>query len=337
MAELIHELIAETAARRPTAEALVDRQSRVTYRELAERVNAAAHGFAALGLQRLDRVAIFIEKNEDAVVAMFGAAAAGYVFVPVNPLLGAAQVAHILADSRARLLVTTRVRLNGLAPALGGCPALRHIIVAGPDGPPTSGCNVVAWSECLAQGGSAALHRVIETDMAALLYASGSSGQPTGVALSHRDAAAGACRLVRYLGNNPLDRILAVLPLSCDYGMSQLTTVFASGATAVLMNHVHPRDILDMIERERITGLAASPALWSQLASLDWRGACGLRYIASSGGCMPRPSIDTLRHALPRTGIYLMHGLTEPFRSTYLAPECKARLAAPMPAYEVAP
>lgn len=321
MAELIHELIAEAAARRPLAEALVDGDLRVTYRELAGHVDAAAHGFAALGLERFDRVAIFIDKGEQAVVAMFAAAAAGCVFVPINPMLKAAQVAHILADCKARLLVTNRARLGSLAQVLGGCPGLRHVVVADADVAHMAGLDVIAWGECLAQGGGSAPHRIIETDMAALMYTSGSSGPPKGVVLSHRNVVAGAYSVVRYLGNSALDRILAVLPLSFDYGMSQLTTAFASGATVVLMSHVLTRDILDMIDRERITGLAAVPTLWIQLANLDWRGRHRLRYITSSGGCMPRPTIDTLRHCLPGTSIYLMYGLTEAFRSTYLAPE----------------
>ena len=321
MAELIHELIGESADRRPLAGALVDGGLRLTYRELAARVSAAAHGFAALGLERFDRVAIYIEKRHEAVVAMFGAAEAGLVFVPVNPLLKPAQVAHVLRDSNARLLVTTRARLDGLADILAGCPELRHVVVADPEAPRRKGLAATARRECLAHGRGAALHRSIETDMAALLYTSGSSGPPKGVVLSHRNLVAGADSVARYLGNSPADRILAVLPLSFDYGMSQLTTAFASGASVVLMNHVLTRDIPEMIDRERITGLAAVPTLWIQLANLDWRGRHQLRYITSSGGCMPRPTLATLREALPRTRIYLMYGLTEAFRSTYLAPE----------------
>ncbi|NML60189.1 acyl-CoA ligase (AMP-forming), exosortase A system-associated [Massilia sp. RP-1-19] len=321
MAELIHELIAESADRRPLAEALVDGELRLTYRELADRVEEAAHGFAALGLARFDRIAIFIEKRHEAVVAMFAAAAAGCVFVPVNPLLKPAQVAHVLRDSNACVLVTTSARLDMLVGVAGDCPELRHVLVTDAKAPHIAGLAVTEWREFLARGRGAALHRTIETDMAALLYTSGSSGPPKGVVLSHRNVVAGACSVARYLGNSPADRILAILPLSFDYGMSQLTTAFASGAAVVLMNQVLTRDIPAMIDRERITGLAAVPTLWIQLANLDWRGRHRLRYITSSGGCMPRPTLATLRQALPRTRIYLMYGLTEAFRSTYLAPE----------------
>ena len=321
MAELIQELIGESADKRPLAEALIDGAVRLTYRQLAERVEAAAHGFAALGLERFDRVAIFLEKRHEAVVAMFGAAAAGLVFVPVNPLLKPAQVAHLLRDSSARLLVTSRARLDGLATQAGELPELRHVVVVDAEAAPLDGLTVTAWRDCLIHGHQGALHRTIETDMAALMYTSGSSGPPKGVVLSHRNLVAGAHSVARYLGNSPADRILAVLPLSFDYGMSQLTTAFASGAAVVLMNHVLTRDIPEMIDRERITGLAAVPTLWIQLANLDWRGRHRLRYITSSGGCMPRPTLATLRAAMPRTRVYLMYGLTEAFRSTYLAPE----------------
>lgn len=325
MAELIHELITEAARRRPAALALSYAQSSLDYAQLAAQVDAAAQGLLALGLERFDRVAVWLEKREEAVVAMFAAAAAGCVFVPINPLLKEQQVAHILRDSNARVLVTTCARLDGLDQALSGCPELRCVVVAGPGRAQPAGLALRSWDALLTPGACWEPHRVIETDMAALLYTSGSSGRPKGVVLSHRNLVAGARSVARYLGNDQQDRILALLPLSFDYGLSQLTTAFASGACAVLINHLLTRDIVAAVEREHITGLAALPTLWIQLAHLDWQGATSLRYITSSGGCMPRPTLDALRQALPHTQIYLMYGLTEAFRSTYLAPEQLAR------------
>ncbi len=158
--------------------------------------------------------------------------------------------------------------------------------------------------------------------MAAILYTSGSTGRPKGVVLSHRNMVAGAVSVAQYLENRPEDRILSALPLSFDAGFSQLTTAFHAGASVTLLNYLMPRDILNAVERDRITGLTAVPPLWIQLAQLTWPQAArdSLRYIANTGGRMPKATLDLLRAALPRTLPYLMYGLTESFRSTYLPP-----------------
>jgi acyl-CoA ligase (AMP-forming) (exosortase A-associated) len=158
--------------------------------------------------------------------------------------------------------------------------------------------------------------------MAAILYTSGSTGQPKGVVLSHRNMVAGAESVAQYLENRAGDRILSALPLSFDAGFSQLTTAFHAGATVVLINYLLPRDVVNVVVAERITGLTAVPPLWIQLAQLKWPLAAqdSLRYIANTGGRMPKATLDALRTALPKTLPYLMYGLTESFRSTYLPP-----------------
>jgi acyl-CoA synthetase (AMP-forming)/AMP-acid ligase II len=102
-----------------------------------------------------------------------------------------------------------------------------------------------------------------------------------------------------------------------------LTTAFVVGASVVLLEYLLPRDVVAALARHRITGLAAVPPLWNQLARLAWpaEAAESLRYITNSGGAMPRPTTAALRAALPQTRVYLMYGLTEAFRSTYLPPD----------------
>ncbi|MRV75867.1 acyl-CoA ligase (AMP-forming), exosortase A system-associated [Duganella sp. FT92W] len=323
MSELIHEFIFDSARRTPGAEALVYGARRLDYAALAGAVRSAADALAAVGLERGERVAVCMEKNVENVAAMFGAAAAGGVFVPVNPLLKPEQVAYILADCNVRVLVTSADRLRLLAPALAQCPDLATVIAVNPSGaalPEVPGVGVLGWDSALAAPPGTPPRHGIDTDMAAILYTSGSTGKPKGVVLSHRNLVAGAASVSTYLNNTPQDRLLAVLPLSFDYGLSQLTTAFRVGATAVLLNHLLPRDVLKAVVAERITGLAAVPPLWLQLAPLAWPADCTLRYWTNSGGAMQRPTLDALRQALPNAQPYLMYGLTEAFRSTYLPP-----------------
>src|SRR5450830_734455 len=324
MSVMIHDFIFRSAQRTPEAEALVYGKQRLDYRSLAALTTDTASALLRAGLQRSERVAVYTEKRIENVAAMFGAGAAGGVFVPVNPLLKPEQVAYILADCNVRVLVTSHDRLRQLAGALSLCPDLRTILVVDVRGelPAVPHVEVLDWTAALAATAAApAPHRCIDADMAAILYTSGSTGKPKGVVLSHRNMVAGAESVASYLENTAADRLLAVLPLSFDYGLSQLTTAFKVGATAVLINHLLPRDILNAVVAERITGLAAVPPLWIQVAGLPWPGDCTLRYLTNSGGAMQRPTLDALRQALPNAEPFLMYGLTEAFRSTYLPPE----------------
>lgn len=322
MADLIHDFLFDSARRTPGAEALVHGPARLDYAALAAAVEGAAGALLAAGVQPRERVAVFLEKRIENVAAMFGASLAGAVFVPVNPQLKAEQVAHILADCNVRVLVTSSERLAQLDEALAGCPDLRTVFVTGAAAAAQAGFEVRAWEAAQAAPDQAVLaaRRPIDADMAAILYTSGSTGKPKGVVLSHRNMVAGARSVASYLEITPQDRILSVLPLSFDYGLSQLTCAFLAGASAVLLNHLFARDVLKAVVEERITGLAAVPPLWFQLCSLPWPQDCTLRYLTNSGGAMPKTTVAALRAALPRAELFLMYGLTEAFRSTYLPP-----------------
>ncbi len=296
----------------------------LTYGELQDSVCRFTNGLLALGVQRGERVAIYLEKRFETVIASFGAPAAGGVFVPLNPLLKAEQVGYILRDCNVRVLVTSPERLALLQETLPPCRDLRHVVVLDSAEPlPTiEGLNLCRWSDLLA---SPALpgHRVIDTDVVGILYTSGSTGKPKGVVLSHRNMVAGAKSVASYLENRADDTLLAALPLSFDAGFSQLTTAFHVGARVVLLNYLLPRDLLKAIEREKVTGLTAVPPLYIQLTQLNWPETITehLRYFANTGGRMPRETLDALRRHLPKTKPYLMYGLTEAFRSTFLPPE----------------
>jgi len=323
------DFVRQSAHRSPDAVALTHGTTSTTYETLDSAIDGFVNGVVALGVQRGERVAIYLEKRLETVVASFGATAAGAVFVPLNPLLKPDQVAFILQDCSVRVLVTSPDRLALLAPALATCEALRHVVLTDVDTVAAvltdalrPGLHVTPWSELLAAPRRAG-HRVIDTDMAAILYTSGSTGRPKGVVLSHRNMVAGAKSVAGYLGNNSGDTLLAALPLSFDAGFSQLTTAFHAGARVVLLNYLMPRDVLKAMEREHVTGLTAVPPLYIQLTSLAWPAAIGehLRYFANTGGRMPRETLSLLRQRVPQAQPFLMYGLTEAFRSTYLPPD----------------
>jgi acyl-CoA ligase (AMP-forming) (exosortase A-associated) len=321
--DLLHEMLESTAAVRPDAPALTDRGGTLTYEQLMTAVEAAASGFLGLGLSRGDRVAVWLPKRREKVIAIYAAMRAGGIAVPVNSALKAPQVGHVLRDSGAKVLLTTAARAADLAREMPDLAPLGAVVTL--DGsPPPAGASVVtcSWDQLLSASPRLA-PGVTDADVAALFYTSGSTGKPKGVVLSHRNMVAGARSVASYLGNTPDDRLLAILSFSFDYGFSQLSTAFAVGASVVLLDYMLPQEVLLTLERERITGLAAVPPIWIQLAELRWpKGAQQtLRYITNSGGAMPLATLARLRAALPRTRVFLMYGLTEAFRSTYLPPE----------------
>ncbi|PZG07546.1 acyl-CoA ligase (AMP-forming), exosortase A system-associated [Micromonospora craterilacus] len=330
----LHELVADAAARRGDAPALTYKDDTVSYAQLWRGVVAVAAGLRRLGLERGARVAVWTEKRIEAVEAVFGTSAAGGVFVPVNPLLRPRQVGHILADCAVRVLVTTPERYALLREELEQLKSVEQVVLIGgaaagallnhgvSSGAGAGRPAVTAWAE-LRHGDSLPPPGTgIDVDMAAILYTSGSTGKPKGVVLSHRNLLAGAASVSDYLTNSADDVILAALPLSFDAGFSQLTTAFTVGAHVVLMNYLLPKDVVRLCARHRVTGLTCVPPLWLQLAGQNWpaEASTHLRYFANTGGRMPKATLDKLRALFPTALPYLMYGLTEAFRSTYLDP-----------------
>lgn len=330
----LHHHVEQQARIRPTAAALSSRDATLTYAQLWLAVQQAAAQLAGLGVGRHDRVAVYLEKRFETVAALWGTSLVGGVFVPVNPLLKGKQVAHVVRDSGARVLVTSLGRLAAVRDQLDDTGLTTVLLVDQPDGGTVPdglpGVTVHHWAfppgaeEHLADEAPLPETRQpgTDVDIAAILYTSGSTGAPKGVVLSHRNLLVGATSVSGYLRNTADDVLLAVLPLSFDAGLSQLTTAFAVGAHAVLLDYLRPRGVAVACERHGVTGITGVPPLWTQLATVDWppRARQSLRYFANTGGRMPATLLRELRDLFPAAAPYLMYGLTEAFRSTYLDP-----------------
>ena len=327
MPDLIHQFISRSARVTPDSPALLFKDQSFTYAQLQHQVEAATNALLNLGVGAGERIAVYLPKQPETVFSLFGAAAAGACFVPVNPLLKPRQLGHILPHCNVRVLVTSAPRLKSLQSVLKACPDLHTVVLVEdqiPEYASTLPQKLMLYSEfCRSSSASRTPHRRIDTDMTAILYTSGSTGNPKGVVLSHRNMVAGAHSVASYLGNTHDDRILAVLPLSFDAGLSQLTTAFSVGASVILMDYLLPRDVIRAVARYGVTGLAAVPPLWNQLKDLEWptEAVQSLRYITNTGGAMPVSTTRALQQTLPNALVFLMYGLTESFRSSYLPPE----------------
>ncbi len=292
----------------PAAPALVTREGSLDYAALERAVGALAASLAGAGLAPGDRVASWLPKTRMTCLLPLACARAGLVHVPVNPLLKRAQIGHILADSGASLLISGEARLA----------TLEAVDLPG-------GCRTAAEAEAgawLDRGDGLPPSSRDPDELAALLYTSGSTGRPKGVMLSHANMWLGAVSVAHYLELTPDDRVLAVLPLSFDYGQNQLLSTWAAGGRVIPLDYLSARDVVRAVERHDVTTLAGVPPLWVQLVEAEWPGTVplSLRRLTNSGGRLPSSVTRRLREMFPLARIYLMYGLTEAFRSTYLDP-----------------
>ncbi|GAB4123138.1 MAG: acyl-CoA ligase (AMP-forming), exosortase A system-associated [Rhodothalassiaceae bacterium] len=324
MARFLADLICDKVGHEASRPALSSGRESFDYRTLSEHVLATASGLCAISIARHDRVAIWLDKRLETVAAMFGTAAMGGIFIPCNPVLKAPQIAHILKDSGARVLISSKSRIESLEGALEGS-GLEHVIAV--DSLPArlpAGVAGHVFSDLAQAPAKGGLSRPLcDNDVCAIFYTSGSTGRPKGVVLSHRNLVVGGESVAEYLGNHAGDSILSLLPLSFDAGFSQLTTAFHAGARVVLHNYLLARDVPRLMAREEITGLTAVPPLWIQLLEAEWpeEATRSLRYFANTGGRMPREVLGRLRATFRNARPFLMYGLTEAFRSTYLDPD----------------
>jgi acyl-CoA ligase (AMP-forming) (exosortase A-associated) len=323
---LIHHMLRTSARCFPEREALVDKEARIAFVDTENKVAAMAAGLRQAGIRRGDRIGICLDTSVSQALAIFAVSRAGAVFVPINGLLFPEQVAHIARDCEMTALITTGAKLASLAPVLQEGSICQLLVVV--DKPNE---DVISRPVC-------ELHVLLKTpvpsdwrdwgigkDLAAILYTSGSTGKPKGVMLSHEQVMAGSSIVSDYLGITSKDRIIGVLPLSFDAGLNQLMTAIQQGATYVPMTFTFAREIVKTLEREQITGMAGVPTLWSLMSqsssTLAKTPLPSLRYITNTGGRMPQTILNALRQTLGTTRIFLMYGLTEAFRSTYLPPE----------------
>lgn len=316
---LIHHLLEDTADRFAGKVAVKHGDRTVTYGELLEESRRMKGLLIQLGIQRGDRVGIYLDKSVEQLVAMFATSMAGAVFVFINPILKKDQIEYIVNDCQVKLLITT-----------GDLHQKSHLTVPGTniyvdDAAPGHGAHSWPMMKAALPADAATVFRIAD-DLACLIYTSGSTGMPKGVVIPHRTVVEGAEIVSSYLGINDTDRIISVLPFNFDYGLNQATTSVLHGATLVLHQFVMPKDLLDTLVKEEITGFAGMPPIWAKLFNerikLNYASDFPkLRYITNSGGKVPRVLVSRIRDFFPHTRLFLMYGLTEAFRSTFLPPE----------------
>jgi len=287
--------------------AVIDGGNSASYEGVAAGAARYSQIIAQLGIAPGDRVALLLPRSIETLAVFFGAQLAGAVTVFISERLRPRQIAQILVDAGAAAIFTTpRLR-----------PLLRDSRLA-PD-------RVIDVGRGARGSAPPARARVIGQDLAALAYTSGSTGPPKGVMLTHDALISGAAIVADYLRLSSADRTLALLPWSFDYGLSQVLSTLYAGGTIVIQRSAFPPELCRTLAGTGVTGMAGVPSLWGLLRQRNspfLKLQFGeLRYLTNSGGPLPAGLVQDIRRSHPQAALYLMYGLTEAFRSTYLPPD----------------
>lgn len=315
-----------SANRYPQKAVVIVGEREYSYQELLDHAQGLASFLVDRGLQRGDRVAIYLENSWESVFSIFGVLLAGGVIVVINPQTKADKLAYILGESEASFLLTSSVLEAQFAPALSGASKLRCVVCSGSLSSSLQ-TSVESFDNALQQGANCQrpISGVIASDLASLIYTSGSTGSPKGVMHTHLSMRFALDSLVEYLRLSDSDRILNVLPLAFDYGLYQLLMTVHIGATLILeKSFAFPVAIFKRIEQCSVTVFPGVPTIFSMILSMYERkqfSFSSVLRVTNTAAALPANYVPTLKAIFPSALIYKMYGLTECKRVSYLEPE----------------
>lgn len=325
---LVQQFLENSADRLPEKVALVCDGQRLTYSEIESAANRLANALLASGLQRGERVVIFLPNSVELVIAIFATLKADGVFAIVNATTKKNKLRYILQNCHASVLIASGFQIELICELRREVPSLKLGIVT------LKGLSSKNHAE---QAGISVFDTIldhfserrakplnIDLDLACLIYTSGSTGDPKGVMSDHSNVIFAASSVIQFLENKEDDIVLTVSPLSFDYGLYQLFMVFAFGGTLILeKSFAFPTAIIKLIEKERVTGFPGVPTIYAILVEMDLGpyDLSSLRYLTNTAAALPPSHITKIREKFPWAKLYSMYGLTETKRTLYLPPD----------------
>jgi amino acid adenylation domain-containing protein len=350
MAYLLQHLLTETAARAPRHRAVASGDRFLTYEELDKLSNQVARALLAQGVAPGDRVGILAPKSAASIVAVYGVLKAGACYVPLDPKSPAGRLSSIIGDSGIAVVLADERTVHQAAAMAGTVPQLRSVVVTGPHwdsqdpGTPAAlpqGMAVLPWEAVLTESDEALTgDRAIETDLAYILYTSGSTGMPKGVMISHRNSLTFVVWAAACVGLVGQDRICSPAPLHFDLSVFDIFATCRAAARMVVlpeMTSTFPGRLAEWMERERITVWYSVPSVLTMLATYgNLRGfnLSRLRAIIFAGEVFPVKHLTRLMAELPRARYLNWYGPTETNVCTSFevpAAEDRGEIIAPVP------
>ncbi|MEV5979070.1 FadD3 family acyl-CoA ligase [Streptomyces sp. NPDC052114] len=313
-------------------EAVVEGRSRVSYRELGERVARAAAGCVASGVEAGDRVAVWAPNTLDWIVSALGAVSAGAVLVPLNTRFKGTEAAYVLARSRAKLLFVTGTflgtsyvaslrRAAGDGPGAGPLPGLPHleqVVVLSDDAPD----DFRTWKDFLAGGDRvdagtvrARADAVDGSSPSDIIFTSGTTGRPKGAVITHAQTLRCYDVWSELAGLCEGDRYLIVNPFFHTFGYKAgIIACLMRGATMVPQPVFNVDTVLANVAAERISVLPGPPTLHQSLLdhpSRDQHDLSALRLVVTGAAVVPLRLVERLRTELRIATVLTAYGLSE--------------------------
>ena len=300
-------MIAEAAERNPDGEALICGDRRMSWRDVVERSARIAAGFHRLGLQRGDRIAVLLGNRVEFVLTMFAAAHAGLVTVLLSTRQQKPEIAYVLNDSGARLLIHEATHAERV-PDAGEVPELLHRIAVDDSGNSP-------FAALLDHAASAAPAAVGEEDTMMILYTSGTTGKPKGAMLAHCNIIHSSMVFVSCLQLNAADRSIAAVPLGHVTGVvANIMTMVRCAGALIVMPEFKAAEYLKLAARERVTYTVMVPAMYNLcLLQPDFDGTdlSSWRIGGFGGAPMPIATIERLAAKIPGLKLANCYGATE--------------------------
>jgi long-chain acyl-CoA synthetase len=304
-------ILAETFSRFADREAYVCDAQRLTWREAEELSARLAASWQRHGVNPGDRVALFMGNSTGFAAACLAAIRLGAIAVPMGVRMQSEEIAHVINDSGAVLIVHDEELANRLPPA-ESVPLLRIRM---------------AFDESALEGelsGSVAFHAAAQEDPAFLLYTSGTTGRPKGAVLTHVNVVHSVMHFQMALALDANECSVAAVPLSHVTGLvAQLLSMLFCGGKLVMMPKFQALEFLALAEHERMTHTVMVPAMYTLcVMSPQWPAATlqHWRVAAYGGAPMPVAVIEKLRAALPRLCLVNAYGATETCSPTTVMP-----------------
>ncbi len=326
-ARLLQDVLERSAWERPNHVAILSGGVRLTYREVAENANRMAWLLRDRGVERGDRVVVFMENSWRCACAIFGVLIAGGVVVLVNPQTKCDKLVYILSDAIAKVVVHESSLAEVVDSVAGELESVLYLMVGEQRVRGDGGdCSRSERVDELLQGFPVETppQSAITLDLAVLIYTSGTTGHPKGVMHSHQSLLYALESINEYLGIGAEDRIFSALPLSFGYGLFQWLSALRACATLVLeRSFTYPAVAFRLMKDEAISIFPSVPTVFSMLVSQHAKQALrfeSVRAITNAAAALPNEFIPKLEEIFPNAVLYKMHGQTECIRTAYLEP-----------------